>query len=281
MTEPPFTIGIVGGTGLMGQWFADFFQKQGYSVLVAGRRTQLTPAELARQSRVVILSLPREAAVTAARTLGPLLSPDKLLMDLCSLKADICRAMEQSTEAEVVGCHPLFGPHPESARGQNVVLCLMRGQAWAAWLKQTLEQAGALVSVLSPEEHDRRMALAQGLNHFITIALGRTLATMGLTPEDLLPFSTPLFRLKLCLVGRLFAQDVGMFHDIISQNPHSKETLLSFLETGAEMADLLVDQPRERASQVLGEVKDFLGEFCAEGKKRTDAVLATLDQKDF
>lgn len=31
-----FPIGIIGGTGGMGRWFADFFEKEGHPVLVSG-----------------------------------------------------------------------------------------------------------------------------------------------------------------------------------------------------------------------------------------------------
>ncbi|MBW2220789.1 MAG: prephenate dehydrogenase/arogenate dehydrogenase family protein, partial [Deltaproteobacteria bacterium] len=40
MTE--YTIGIIGGTGSMGQWFNSFFTEAGYRVLISGRKTTIT-----------------------------------------------------------------------------------------------------------------------------------------------------------------------------------------------------------------------------------------------
>ncbi|MFH1887945.1 MAG: prephenate dehydrogenase/arogenate dehydrogenase family protein [Pseudomonadota bacterium] len=277
--ESDFTFGILGGTGQMGRWFEKLLQDQGHRVLVSGRRTELTPEEMARQSHVVVLSLPLPAALAAAETLGPLLAPDSLLMDLCSLKAEVCRKMEASTRAEVVGCHPLFGPAPESLSGQNVVLCPVRGRNWAGRLSDLFTRAGAEVQVCDPVAHDRKMALVQAVNHFITITLARTLHKMDLHPEEILPFSTPLFRLKLSLVGRLFAQDVRLYRDLISENPFAGDMLDRFMETAGELSGLFSGNRGDEAERLLGEVREFLGGFCETGKRKSDGCLKALDEK--
>jgi len=262
----------------MGRWFGELLRARGHRVLVAGRKTELTPTEMARQSDAVVLSLPLPAALMAAETLGPLLSPDKLLMDLCSLKAQVCKRMAASTRAEVVGCHPLFGPDPESLSGQNVVLCPVRGDRWAGRISDLFTRAGAGVRVCDPEAHDRHMALVQGLNHFITISLARTLHKMDLHPEDILPFSTPIFRLKLSLVGRLFSQDLGMYRDLIEENPFAGDMLDLFLETADELSEIFSADNGNHAGELLTRVREFLGGFCETGKKKSDECLKALGE---
>ena len=42
-----FPIGIIGGTGGMGRWFAAFFEKEGHPVSVSGKDRGPRPAEMA------------------------------------------------------------------------------------------------------------------------------------------------------------------------------------------------------------------------------------------
>ncbi|MCP4681013.1 MAG: hypothetical protein GY864_01605, partial [Desulfobacterales bacterium] len=47
-------IGIIGGTGKMGSWFADLMERHGSEVFRLGRKTTPTPAEMAPQCDVVV-----------------------------------------------------------------------------------------------------------------------------------------------------------------------------------------------------------------------------------
>ena len=274
------TIGIVGGTGLMGQWFRRFFEGAGHGVLFCGRKTELSEAELVRRSEVVILSLPLAAAMDAAKRLGPLLTEGQALMDFCSLKAGICRAMLESTVAEVCGAHPLFGPTTAGLSRQNVILCPMRGARWKDWLSAELAAGGALVTETDPAVHDRHMAVVQGLTHFATITLGRTLADLGLAPESLLPYATPIFRAKLALVGRLFAQDLSLYAGLVGKNPETEAVLAAFEKAAAAAREALVGNGDPGAGlSFLGAVRDFLGDFPARGFAESDAFLAVLSDE--
>ena len=125
-----FAIGIVGGTGGIGKWFATFFAGEGYPVHVTGRSTGMPLPELADRCRVVIVSVPIAATIDAIRRVGPHLPEESLLMDFTSLKEEPVREMLKATAAEVVGCHPLFGPDCPSLAGENVILCPGRGERW-------------------------------------------------------------------------------------------------------------------------------------------------------
>ena len=59
-------------------------------------------------------------------------------MDLTSLKKEPVKLMLTNSQAEVIGCHPLFGPQLKDASGQNVILCPARGKKWLGWLKRRL-----------------------------------------------------------------------------------------------------------------------------------------------
>ena len=81
-------IGIIGGTGGMGRWFAELLKKEGYVVHLAGRKLGMNKEEMAGTCNVVVVSVPIGVTREVIESIGPLLPENALLMDLTSLKVD-------------------------------------------------------------------------------------------------------------------------------------------------------------------------------------------------
>ncbi len=219
----PIEIGIIGGTGGIGGWFAGFFQRQGFTVHVSGRKTGLTAPAMAEQCAVVIVAVPIGATCGVIRDVGPHLKKESLFLDLTSLKAEPVRCMLESSISEVIGAHPLFGPDVPSLSGQNVILCPARSGKWLPWLRGVLTKDGARISETTPEKHDKMMAVVQGLTHLNTATMGLALRETGISREELEKFSTPVFRTKLALIDRIIHNNPRLYAEIITANPHSPE----------------------------------------------------------
>jgi len=234
-----FEIGIIGGTGGIGKWFAPFFRGKGYPVHVVGRREGMPLPELAKRCRVVIVSVPIAATLEVIRLAGPHLPEDSLLMDFTSLKEKQVRAMLESTAAEVIGCHPLFGPDCPSLDGQNVVLCPGRGKRWLGWLERLFARGGARVTVTTPAEHDRMMSLVQGLTHLETILMGLALRESGVAPSTLDAFSTPNFRTKRAIVEKVFSAP-ELYAGLLAGNPRVAAILGRYERTLSRVKKLVL-----------------------------------------
>lgn len=223
-----FAIGIVGGTGGIGKWFAAFFKAEGHPVHVTGRSTGMPLPELAAACRVVIVSVPIAATAETIRRIGPHLSEESLLMDFTSLKEEPVREMQKATAAEVVGCHPLFGPDCPSLAGQNVILCPGRGERWLTLMKGLFTKGGARVTLTTPAQHDRMMSLVQGLTHLDTILMGLALRDSDVDPSELAAFSTPVFRTKQAIIDKVFGPQSGLYAALLSRNPNMHALLEIF-----------------------------------------------------
>ena len=220
-----FAIGIVGGTGGIGKWFATFFAGEGYPIHVTGRSTGMPLPELADRCRVVIVSVPIAATIEAIRRVGPHLPEESLLMDFTSLKEEPVREMLKATAAEVVGCHPLFGLDCPSLAGENVILCPGRGERWLKRMEGLFTKGGARVTVTTPAEHDRMMSLVQGLTHLETILMGLTLRDAGVEASALDTFSTPVFRTRQAIVGKVFGARPELYAGLIAGNGNMPKIL--------------------------------------------------------
>jgi len=170
-------IGIIGGTNGMGKWFAGLLRKESCTVYVCGRKTKLQINDLARLCDVIVVAVPISSTANIIRQVGPLLTKEKLLMDLTSFKKEPVKLMLANSRSEVVGCHPLFGPKLKDASGQNVILCPARGKRWLKWLKTIFKKIEWRSGKKPRKNNDKMMAVIQALNHFNTITRGNGAGT--------------------------------------------------------------------------------------------------------
>ncbi len=203
----------------MGKWFADFFRNEGYIVHVKGRSTGMSFIDMASQCTVIIVSVPISDTCKVIEAIGPLMSKESLLMDLTSLKVDPVKTMLSHSEAEVIGCHPLFGPSIESISGQNIVMYRARLDHWTDWPFTLFQNRGAHVHEITPERHDKIMAIVQGLTHLNTITMGLIIKESGFAPKELEQFATPVFRTKIEFIKKIFEVNPRLYAEIIGLNP--------------------------------------------------------------
>jgi len=258
-------IALIGGRGQMGRWFQRFFTAQGLEVLVADVDTRQTPQEVARLADVVVVSVPIPKVSEIVRAIAPHLRPEAALMDLTSVKQGPMTAMLSHFPGEVVGTHPLFGPGAKNLTGQTVVLCPGRGERWFSWLKELLENAGARVKVTTATEHDRLMAVVQGLSHFTLIALEMAIRELGVAPKDLEDFATPTFSTLHNLARRLFSQDAKLYACIQLQNPANRAALRALEDS---VADILYFIQRQNADGLVRLIEGVKEGFIAEDKDK-------------
>ncbi|MDG6257260.1 MAG: prephenate dehydrogenase/arogenate dehydrogenase family protein [Methanomicrobiaceae archaeon] len=213
-------IGIIGGYGAMGSLFAGVFARAGHDVLRSGRRTALTASDLAAQCDCVMVSVPIRETVAVIEEVAPDLHEEQVLCDLTSLKAEPVAAMLRSP-AQVIGMHPLFGPQVSSLTNQTIILAPARcREQTLAVFSEMFSREGAHVTLSTPEEHDRMMAVVQALTHFATLALAGTMRRTGVDLDRVLSFTSPVYRIELALIGRILGQDADLYGPILMDNPH-------------------------------------------------------------
>lgn len=131
---------------------------------------------------VVILAVPLRALDEVLRAIAPHLRPGQLVVDVCSVKEEPARLMSDllPPHAEILACHPMFGPQSAKRGVENsqIVLCPLRAARWrgiARFLERVLKLE---VIVTTPEDHDRQVAMTQGLTHL----LAQVVASLGDRP---------------------------------------------------------------------------------------------------
>jgi len=206
-TKPGATILLVGGSGEMGRYFHRWFNAAGYRVRVLDQHDWDQVASLCQGIDLALVGVPIEVTAEVIRNLGPYLPEATILADITSIKELPLQAMLKAHRGPVIGLHPLFGPDTSTMDKQIVVKTPGRMPEQCQWLMEQLNAWGAITVTTDAHEHDEVMAYVQALRHFATFGFGRFLYQQKADIFRSLEFSSPIYRLELGMVGRLFAQD--------------------------------------------------------------------------
>ena len=220
----PQTIGIIGGHGQFGAWFRKLFEARGVTTLVSDRGTALSNTDLARQADAILIAVPIGMTDHVLREIEPLLAPGQTVVDLTSVKTPFVPLLSKLPSG-VLSLHPMFSPALPSAHGQACLVCPVREGRHELFFRSLLEDAGVRLVTMSPEEHDRTMAIVQGMTHFQAIVAGHCMMELGFNPSESLAAASPVYRMRLAMIGRILAQSPRLYAEIQIYNPYVQEIL--------------------------------------------------------
>jgi chorismate mutase / prephenate dehydrogenase len=277
--RPGAKVLLVGGQGSMGQCFGRWFRAGGYEVRVLDRDDWDRLEELSRDVELALLSVPIRSTPAVAERLGSSLPASCVLADLTSVKVAPLGAMLAAHPGPVLGLHPMFGPIGGSPANQIVVATPGRDEEACRWVLDQLAAWGAVIVQASAEEHDEAMAVVQALRHFATFAFGRFLATRGVDLARTLEFSSPIYRLELAMVGRLFAQDPDLYADIILATPERRELLRGYVGSLQESLGLLEGGGRDAWVAEFRRVAEWFGPFGEQAVRESEYLIEKMVER--
>lgn len=266
---------LIGGDGGMGRLFHRLLRDRGHEVVVLEKGDDLRTAPAVSDSEIVIVAVPMAAACEVVRTVAPRIGADALLCDINSLKRDVCREME-ATSAQAIGLHPMFGPSVQSFRGQKVVVCDVRSGPLASEFVGELAALGAEIVESDPTTHDRMMAVVQVLVHFSTIVMGEALRRTGTEIQDSLRFTSPIYRLELAVVGRIFTQNADLYGEILMSNPFGEGMRTAYVEAAADIARIVAEGDRNQFIEEFDAISEWFRDFGPEAMSLSDYIIQAL-----
>ena len=185
--------------------------------------------------------------------------------------------MLASHSGPVVGLHPMFGPDVGSLAKQVVVVCHGRGREQYEWLLEQIGIWGARLVEADAQQHDKAMQLVQAMRHFSSFVYGLNLYREAADIDNLLQFSSPIYRLELAMVGRLFAQSPELYADIIFAQQESLTAIGDYLDNYAQALELLKRGDRQGFIREFEEVAAWFGDFAPQFQRESRAMLQSVN----
>ena len=263
----------------MGQYFRQWFEETGYHVRILARDDWADIETLALKIDLALISVPIESTNSVISKLGPYLPQDCILSDITSIKESPLEAMLKAHQGPVVGFHPLFGPSTSTLDKQIIVVTPGRNPDACQWLLDQLSAWGSIILNSTAKEHDEVMGIVQTLRHFATFAFGQFLHRKQINLQRTLEFSSPIYRLELGMVGRLFAQDPSLYAEIIFASPDRRRLLKEYLGSIQDNLEMIEKGEKERFQSEFKNIAEWFGTFGEQAMRESSYLIDKLIER--
>lgn len=267
---------VIGGGGALGKVLVGLFQSSTYQVSVIEKEDWPNREALLKDADAVIVAVPINQTTQIISEL-PQLPEHCVLADVTSVKLAPLEAMLKVHKGPVVGLHPMFGPDAPGMIKQVVVVCDGRKSADYQWLIQQMLVWGAQIHETLASTHDEAMAFIQVMRHFSTFVYGQHLQQENPNLSELIAFSSPIYRLELAMVGRLFAQAPTLYADIIFNNVDNIALLKRFNQRFGEAIEILESGDKANFIERFNEVENWFGDYAKQCLRDSKQMLLKAD----
>jgi chorismate mutase/prephenate dehydrogenase len=269
---------VVGGKGQLGRLFVQMFRLSGYQVEILEKDDWARADTLLADASVVLVAVPIDISCQIIDQLNHL-PADCLLVDITSIKQKPLQHMLAAHAGPVLGLHPMFGPDVASLAKQVIVCCDGRGADQYQWLLEQMQIWGARLQSVTAKEHDDAMSFIQALRHFTTYAYGFHLFEEKADIKCLLALSSPIYRLELAMVGRLFAQDPVLYADIILSSEQNLQLIRRYHQRMGDAIQRLEKGDKQAFISHFQEVSAYFGEYAQQFLKESKQLLAQASDR--
>ncbi len=277
--RPGATILIVGGQGGMGQYFAKWFRDSGYVVNILDKDDWDRVEAMCENIDLALISVPIHVTEDVIKKLSPFLPEESILADITSIKGKPVKSMLKYHKGPVLGLHPLFGPSTSTMDKQIIVATNGRGADDCSWVVEQLSTWGSIIVDADADEHDEIMAVVQALRHFATFLFGQFLYKKGIPLKRTLEFSSPIYRLELGMVGRLFAQDPNLYSEIIFASPERITILEEFLNSMKSNLEMIKKGEKETFITEFEKISSWFGDFSEQALRESSFLINKLIER--
>jgi chorismate mutase/prephenate dehydrogenase len=268
---------VVGGKGQLGAVFVDLFERSSYRVDIIEEADWPNSKNILAKASVVIVAVPISFTSAVIQRLNNL-PLDCILADVTSIKESPLVAMKEVHAGPVVGLHPMFGPDVTGLIKQTIISCEGRYPERYQWLLEQFQVWGAKIYPVTAYEHDQAMSMVQVMRHFSTIAYGYHLMNEEVDIEKLVAMSSPIYRLELVMVGRLFAQNPSLYADIIFAN---KDNITMMRRYAYRFLSLLDDVNLDKKDAFINrfnQVSQWFGDYADDFLEESKSMLLKANE---
>ncbi|MGA8706201.1 MAG: bifunctional chorismate mutase/prephenate dehydrogenase [Steroidobacteraceae bacterium] len=256
---------VIGGSGKMGGWFAQFLSSQGFVVQIADPREAAVGfgriadwRTSALDQDLIVVAAPLGATNTI---LGQLAArrPRGTVFDLGSLKSPLRVGLTALQEAgvAVTSLHPMFGPDTELLSGRHVIFIDL-GSAEALRAARALFAATmAEQVVMSLDEHDRLIAYVLGLSHALNIAFFTALAQSGEAAPRLAQLSSTTFDAQFDIASKVAEESPELYFEIQRLNDFGAESLEALARAVEEVRSAVLAGDQARFTALMRQGQEY------------------------
>jgi chorismate mutase/prephenate dehydrogenase len=266
----------IGGNGGMGKLYKRISDQTGHKTTSIDKSNWYELDGALETADMVIITVPIHVTESVIQRLKGRLPKQVILADFTSNKRRPIEQMKAIHTGPILGLHPMHGPDVENLSKQLMVACPVQQAEQSQWFLEQCELWGMRLIEAEAEKHDHVMHLVQGLRHFVALLHGSFMKHYDLNPNDMLDYSSPIYRAELMMTGRIFAQSAELYADIVFSNEERRALLLRFFEHHALLAEMVKNHDREGFIKEFEQVTDFFGSFATKALEESGYLINRL-----
>jgi prephenate dehydrogenase len=250
---------IIGGSGRMGAWFANFLAKNGYTIIIcdkneAAARTFAkkngfkfigSETRAVKLSEIILLATPTHATGPLLKRIAPRTPQTKLLIEISSTKEPVRKTIETLTRhgIQIMSIHPMFGPGARSLADKSIIVAQEpRNNRHATRLLSILRKRGARIVRSDLDAHDKIVATTLALPHLMNFAFIETLRQLGLPLDKVREMGGTTLKLQLIIAEALYHESLRNEASILADNKQIQGILAAFLQQIAQVRGKMQDK---------------------------------------
>lgn len=283
-------IAIIGG-GNMGRWLARFLKNEGESAVVIETSADKLAAlkkegiktssdiKSVKDAGIIFLAVQIDSFEAVLKDLSLITNENHIILDIASIKEKPVKLMQKYIKkGQILGTHPVFGPGAKSLQNQHYVLTPTNPteRELALQVEKYLAKRGAIVSLMSPKEHDKMMAVILGLAHYIAIVSADTLAKMN-SLKEMEGVSGITYKVLMTLVESVLSEDPDLYASLQMNLPHLHALQNEFIKRSTHWAEMVQGGEKEQFTKEMNALKKRLEQDNPDFGKAYDNMYRIAD----
>lgn len=278
-------IAVIGSSGGMGRYFAEYFLSQGHTVVGSDvKRKELSNprfrwAESNRSAvqgaQVVLIATPIDKTVETVIEVGPGLKNGAHLIEISSLKRAILgkvRPILKARAVRLVSLHPLFGP--SLSPGASMKICVIEGEGDPERFARKLFPDAKLIPI-GERDHDKAMSVILSLTHAMNIAYSAAVAK-HMTPKQFRTMESPTSAVQLSLAEGVLSQEPSLYSYIQLKNEDSARVIGDLIEALHEIKGFVSKKDRRGFERFF---RDLSQRYSKDAENALESVYEAFEAK--
>jgi prephenate dehydrogenase len=256
-------ITIIGGSGSLGVWFAQWFIEHGFNVILHGRNKErlisagnVTGAMITqdlesavKDADIIMVSIPIKNTPEMLEKVSNYAKRDSLIFDVASIKGSVIPStLEKIASNKKIMCasiHPMFGPGSEGLKDKTIIFAELPNGIDRESLKIlkdifTMDKKDLpVIKICKVDEHDKMMGLTLGLPHALNIIFLDILSKSGIPLEKISEFSGTTFRIQKILSESVIHQNPEIYSQIQMENHEFGSIFKLIIDSIGEYSNIL------------------------------------------
>jgi prephenate dehydrogenase len=121
------------------------------------------------------------------------------------------------------------------------------------------------------------MAVVQGLNHFHSIVFAHAFAELGVSVPETISVASPIYKLRMQLMGRILAQDPNLYAEMELHNPYVIPALKSLQASAEKFFTAIESGSSEQCIQFFKQAADNFGSYRNQALSESNLVLSKIN----